>query len=259
MRCHRRALLVFAVLAGDPFSPAAVGAQTLAGWVLDQSTGTAVAMVRVTLLDTDSVPVVFTLTDAEGYFRVTAPESGDYRVKAESAFYRRHSDGPVSLSTDDTLWVRLSLVPDPVKMDELVIEADRRHLRMVLGGYYERKEKNFGWHFDRDRIERIPDSRLSTLLRTVPGVTAFPDRFGRREPRLGGWRSLNRGVPGQNCYPRVYVDGMLFSPGGLVPSNIDQAINPQDVEGIEVFLSPFIPGRFDGGMVECGVIAVWSR
>ena len=104
MRFPPRALLIPALLAGGLFSPAAAGAQTLAGWVLDQSKGTSVPMVRVSLLDTGSVPVVFTLTDAEGHFQVTAPESGDYRVNAESGFYRPHTDGPVTLSAGDTLW-----------------------------------------------------------------------------------------------------------------------------------------------------------
>jgi hypothetical protein len=144
-------------------------------------------------------------------------------------------------------------------MDELVVEAGRRYRRMVLGGYYERKEKGFGWHLDRERIESFGSSQISFLLRTVPGVTATPDRYGEREPVLGGWRTLRRGPPGSKCYPRVYIDGMMFSPGGPVPSNIDRVLSPDEVEGIEVFISPWVPASFGGSMVDCGVIAVWRR
>jgi len=259
VRFPPRTLLLFTALISGQSFPTAAGAQTLAGWVSDQANGTPVVLARVTLLDLDSIPTVYTLTDADGHFRVTAPETGDYRVSAESGFYWRHSDGPVSLSTGDTLWVRFTLLPRPVEMDELVVEAGRRYRRMVLGGYYDRKEKGFGWHIDRERIERFANSRISTVLRGVPGLTVPTDRYGDREPVLGGWRSLHRGIPGSPCFPRVYVDGMLLSPGGGVPSNIDRVVSPEEVEGIEVFISPWVPAGFGGNTVECGVIAVWRR
>ena len=110
-----------------------------------------------------------------------------------------------------------------------------------------------------ERMKRAGNSRISTLLRTVPGVMASPDQYGDIEPVLGGWRNLRRGAPCSKCYPRAYIDGMPFSPGGSVSTIIDRAISPKDVEGIEVFHSPWVPASFGGGVVDCGVIAFWRR
>ena len=57
----------------------------------------------------------------------------------------------------------------------------------------------------------------------------------------------------------MYIDGLLFSPGGDLPTDIDRALRPNEVEAIEVFESPWIPAQFSPGLAPCGVIAVWRR
>ena len=258
----RRSSLILPLCAGFAFLPVTAtnaAAQTLAGWVLDQANGTPIALARVTLLDPDSLPIAYTLADIQGLFIVTAPEAGDYRVSAESAFYWNHNDGPVSLSLGDTLWVRITLRPHPVEMDELVVEAGRRYRRMALGGYYDREDKGLGWHFDREEIERYAHFRISEVLRRVPRVTLRRTGFTNYEPVFGGWRSPFPGDPNSICYPRVFVDGMMFSPGGDMPTGIDRVFRPDKVEAIEVFESPWVPAQFHGARAPCGVIAVWSR
>jgi hypothetical protein len=213
----------------------------------------------VTLLDLDSLPIVYTLTDAAGYFLVTAPHAGGFRVSAESRFYRSYSDGPVSLPSGDTLAVRFTLVPHPVELDELVVEAGRRYRRMARGGYFEREESGLGWHLNREEIERRARFRISEALRPVPWVRLKWEGFGEWEPVFRGARNPTPIGPDGTCYPRVFIDGILFSPGGPLPARIDRVLRPEMVEAIEVFEPPWVPAQFHGSRSPCGVIAIWRR
>jgi len=258
-------LIVGLFASGLPFlgvvTPA--GGQTIAGQLLDTSTGTAIPLGRVTLVDLDGHPLIFTVADKDGYFLLDAPEAGDYWVNAQSLFYWDHSDGPVSLALADTVIVEFRLTPNPMKLEELVVRGERRPWRMVAGGYFDRESSGLGWYLDRDKIERHAFRRISDVLFTVPGVRLYETGFGDREPmfaRAGGWGSLLNRSYGATCFPRVFLDGMLWSWGEQVPTDIDRLLHPDEVEAIEVYTSPMeVPGQFGGLGARCGVIAVWSR
>lgn len=267
-RTHRsgRIALLSTVLAGllglVTFPHSATG-QTLAGRLLDASGGDPIALGRVTLVDLEGHPVVFTVADQDGYFALSAPHGGEYWVNAQSLFYWDFSDGPVSLAPADTLLVEFRLTPNPMQLEELVVRGEQRPWRMVAGGYYDRKKSGLGWHLDREKIERHAFRRITDVLFTVPGVRLYDTGFGDKEPmfaRAGGWGSLlDRGY-GTTCFPRVFLDGMLWSWGEQVPTDIDQLLHPDEVEAIEVYPSAMeVPGRFGGLGAKCGVIAVWSR
>lgn len=243
--------------------PTALSAQTLAGRLLDASAESPIALGRVTLVDLEGLPVVFTVADTDGTFVLTAPEAGEYWVSAQSLFYWEFSDGPITLGAADTLLVEFRLTPHPTELEELVVEAESRPWRAVLGGYYERERSGLGWFVDREQIERHAFRYVSDVLYTVPGVKLLETGFGDREPlftRASSWESLlNRGY-GSTCFPRVFLDGMLWSWGDHVPTEIDRLLHPDEVEAIEIYRSPMeVPGRFGGMGAKCGVIAVWSR
>jgi len=104
--------------------PSALPAQTLAGRLLDASAGTPIALGRVSLADLDGDPVVFTVADTEGFFSLTAPGPGDFWVSAQSLFYWDFADGPVTLSSSDTILVEFRLTPHPTQLDELVVRGE---------------------------------------------------------------------------------------------------------------------------------------
>jgi len=243
--------------------PTLVSGQSVGGRLLDGSTGEPIRLGRVTLADVEGRPVVYTFTDTEGNFVLTAAQPGEYWISAQSLFYWDYSDGPLQLAAPDTVLVEFSLTPNPMQLDELVVRGEPRPWRMVVGGYYEREKSGLGWHLDREKIERHAFRRISDVLFTVPGVRLYDTGFGDKEPmfvRAGGWGSLlDRGY-GSTCFPRVFLDGMLWSWGEQVPTDIDRLLHPDDVEAIEVYTSPMeVPGRFGGLGAKCGVIAVWSR
>jgi hypothetical protein len=263
MRLRPLFFLVCAWIVSQTFLPAAASAQTLAGQVLDRSSGTPVPLAFVILVNADSLPTAYAYTDTAGHFLLTAPKSGSYWLDAESGFFSDYRFGPVSLFKGDTLTVGVALTPNPVELDELVVEAKRRRQRMTIEGYFAREASGTGWHLDREKIERYAHFQVSTALRTVPGLRLAHAGYGDREPFFGGWRAAlpaHSGATKSRCYPSLFINGMMLSPGGNQPTNIDRVIRPEDVEAIEVFRYPNeVPGRFYGVGVKCGVIAVWSR
>jgi hypothetical protein len=267
MRCTLlRPRILFAVSVLGCFLaalPPAAGGQAVAGRLLDGSTGGPIALARVTLVDLHGHPVVFTVTDTEGNFLLTAGQPGDYWLSAQSLFYWEYFDGPLSLTTTDTVVVEFALTPNPLQLEGLIVKGERRPWRMVAGGYYDREKSGLGWHLDREKIERHAFRRISDVLFTVPGVRLYDTGFGDKEPmfaRAGGWGSLLNRSYGSTCFPRVFVDGMLWSWGEQVPTDIDRLLHPDEVEAMEIYTSPMeVPGRFGGLGARCGVIALWTR
>lgn len=253
-------------LAALPFLgcvPTPASGQTIGGRLLDASTGTPIALGRVTLVDLDGRPLVFTVSDADGGFLLTAPGPGTFWVNALSLFYWEYSDGPVALARGDTTLIEFRLTPNPTQLDPLVVEGKRRPWKMVAGGYYDREKSGLGWYLDREKIERHAFRRISDVLFTVPGVRLYETGFGDKEPMFGrarGWESLLNRSYGSTCFPRVFLDGMLWSWGEHVPTDIDRLLHPDEVEAIEVYTSAMeVPGRFGGLGAKCGVIALWTR
>jgi hypothetical protein len=132
-----------------------------------------------------------------------------------------------------------------------------------MGRYYEREKSGLGWFVDREQIERHAFRYISDVFYTVPGVKLLEAGFGDREPlftRTGGFESLLSRGYGSTCFPRVFLDGMLWSWGDDVPTDIDRLLHPDEVGAIEIYKSPMeVPGRFGDLGAQCGVIAVWSR
>ena len=230
---------------------------------MDTASGDPIALGRVTLVDSAGRPTVFSITDPEGFFHLTAGEPGDYLVNAVSLFYLSYSDGPIHLGRADTVAVEFSLTPNPAALDPIVVEVRTRRRSLLEGGYYDREKTGLGYHLDRERIEAHAFQQITDILYTVPGVKMVPTTFGGREPYFGRgnlWRRLLTAGQSPGCSPRVYVDGMVWSWGGDVPTEIDQLLHPEELEAMEVYTSHMeVPGEFGGLGASCGLILLWTR
>ncbi|MDF1503374.1 carboxypeptidase-like regulatory domain-containing protein [Roseisolibacter sp. H3M3-2] len=90
-------------------APAAAGAQTVVGQVVDGADGAPLASAVVSLLDTGRVRVAGVLTDSAGRFTLRAPGAGSWTVRADRVGSASAASEPLVLGVGDSVSIRLAL------------------------------------------------------------------------------------------------------------------------------------------------------
>lgn len=143
----------------------------------------------------------------------------------------------------------LNLTQLPSRVGTVVVRTSRMEYKGRLGGYYRRLQRRTGGTFiSRGQIDKKSAGSLSQLLKTVPGINAFPLMSGGSAVRMRG----------RACRPIVWLDGVPL-PAGEV--DLD-AFPTNTLQGIELYLgSTNAPTDFavNDGMSNCGTILLWSR
>jgi hypothetical protein len=146
--------------------------------------------------------------------------------------------------------LRLSLFTMRAMLDTIRVTATR--LSPNMKGFEERRRSGMGRYIDAEFIAQRRPSRVSDVLRFVPGLYVYH-------------QSLNTSLQmrsnfGERCAPDVYVDGHYMR--SFTGDDLDAFVNPDDIAGIEVYREPTVPPQFNmgrGGTDACGSIVVWTR
>jgi hypothetical protein len=228
-----------------------VAAQRVRGNVLEEFTDRPIDAASVFLLTPEGARVAEgTTTDRGGAFTLTAPSPGTYRLYASRPGYRLLFTPAIQLRQGDEIAVTLRLLPDTITLRPIVVTASNRRAAGRLGGFYDRMQRRAGGVFiTREQIEQRHPFEVSDLLRTVPGLTVVPSRYG--------FGYDVRSTTG--CRPQVYLDGVPYTLLG--DESIDHIVSPHQLEGIEVYPHPATtPVEFQmGGNATCGAIVLWTR
>ena len=218
--------------------PAAAAAQGIRGQVVDESRAPVSAALVSLLSETDEV-LGTVEGDEEGNFRFEGLSPGSFLLRVERLGYETMTTPPVTVEERFTVVVELRVAVDAIPLEPLVVRQRSRTRRLdpLIQEFYERRETGFGHFIEREEIEERHASRLSDLLRGVPGV--------RRS----------------SCRLSIWLDGMLVRPSrGGNPRVLDDVASPHEVEGIEIYLhAGEIPARYNATGSMCGVILIWTR
>ena len=199
--------------------------------------------------------IVVGLTERDGTFRVPAPVVDG---RSNQLSVRRMAYAPVDLAfvpsaTDSILEFDITLDPLPVRLEEIIVSADRtmlvpRHLR----GFYERRLVGIGHFMTAEDIDAAGAAETSTLLQRVPGIMVT-------DGAMFGTRTIRTLRGGSHCGPvLIYLDGVRVS--ALWQGDIDFLTNPRRLAGVEVFNGAAqIPIQYNPTGSACGVILLWSR
>jgi hypothetical protein len=241
-------------------SAASASAQTrVSGTVLDDQTGQPVAGARIEILDWGARKLAERVTDANGVFEYTFSRPNSFRVRVTRLGYARVVTPELSTGRNTYLNVQVRLKSDTVLLAPLAVVArGGSPPSPLLDGFYARAGAGFGTYYTRDEIERLRPSRLSDVVLRTPGFFVGGGSVGRQlySSRAGG---VNRDCPAQ-----IYIDGFLLNPrhrsGEVIGMALDDAVLPQDVEGIEIYRGlATVPAEFLNEDAKCAVIAVWTR
>lgn len=218
---------------------------TLIGWIRD-STGAPLANAAVAILSQR----VLARTDSSGQFAIRNIDPGRVTVNVRRLGYEPISfDIDVHAGVPDSVSVKLSA-------NAYVLEAMRADAAMArkyveLEEFYQRRAKGTGGvFFTREDIAARNSSRLSDIVREVPGI-----RYVRLEGGEMGIRFTSSANQRRDCKPQFWVDGQR-----VLNAEMDD-FPPGDVEGLELYRGPSTtPMKFSqGAITSCGTVVIWSR
>ena len=259
-------------------------AQHVRGRLIDLETNDPIAAGFLKLMAADRSVVTTTVSNVNGEWRLDVPRPGVYFVAADRLGYRSWVSGPVEVGPEDELNSVFHLEPLPVTLDPIDVQATAVRQHLEYNGFFERQRSNFGHFVTPEAIERRQASRVTDLLTAVPGVQRVVLSGGSAGPPQIQLRGSNLSQGGL-CRPRVFVDGLMYSPGDSRPVrlreggateraaadelerlgpglSLDDIGHPSTIAAIEVYRSATqVPVQFGGASVEtlCGVIVVWTR
>jgi hypothetical protein len=178
------------------------------------------------------------VTGEAGRFLFRDVPPGTYRLYVTVQGYRKMTD-TLQVPTDEDLELLLPLSVDPIRLEPIIVMAERRP--PPRRDYERRRLSRSVFLVTREEIEERRPRLLTELLNRVPGgiVVSTPPH---------GYTLLLRG----QCRPGLWLDGVKLS--GV--SSIDQLLSPHDVEAIEVYHGFELPVEF--GVDACGGILIWT-
>ncbi|MFQ5689838.1 MAG: carboxypeptidase regulatory-like domain-containing protein [Gemmatimonadota bacterium] len=220
-----------------PATAQAAPAASISGRVVAAADGEPIAGARVFLAGTDREAI----TTADGRFRLQGLPPGLQSVQV-SYLGSKSDPERIALEDGEVSLVQISL---DIRLDPLRAVVKRTAPGGKLRGFYERMEREQGYFITREDILTRDPSRVTDLLRRIPGMHVGRDGIAPR--RVGFSR------PEGGCPIQYYLDGAR-APG----LQLDD-LSPRDLEGIEIYPGlARVPMRFRY-QARCGVIVVWTR
>lgn len=241
---------------------------TLSGTVTEGNGGPGLAGATVELNGR-----VIAITDSLGAFEVpgspVAWGSNDISIRHQAFSDRTASDRVWVANPNETFDLVVALDIVPVALPEVGVQVESA--KLAAEGFYERREElsGAGTFFTAAEItERSPRRMEDLLPRSIAGSGL------RRGPRSAVGSDPVTGAPvpaatfglaeeGQPCRPVFYLNGLrvgeVDAPAG-VGSGLDQLVQPDEVEGIEIYESVArLPPEFSPIGAVCGVILIWTH
>lgn len=185
-------------------------------------------------------------SDETGSFQFAGINASPVWVHARRIGYRPDSV-LVEMPAQGAATVRVALERAVVELSTVKV-VGRRDVMGPMAGFYHRQAAGNGRYFTSADIDRRNASRLTDLLRDVPGL--------RIEGR--GQQNVIR-IRGARCSPLIWLDGQA-----LMSAEVDMdAWDTRTFEGIEVYSGPAgVPVEFQRNSrvsSSCGTIILWSR
>lgn len=253
---------VFAIL-----SPPA-SAQTLRGHLLGAADDRPIDLGLIMMLTEAGDSVTYTITDERGYFSVTSPAPGSFRLLASALGYGESEAGLFDLGMGGQLTVEFRMAAEPLPIDAMLVSIDRPVLEhaLIRNGFVRRYQRTAGGRFLTPHdIETSAATTTEGLLAAVPGLTVRP---ARGNSSYLGDRVLMRGPSGW-CEPVIYVDGVRTRYDIDSGLSLSTVVPLASVAAVEIYRGlAEIPVEYSNSVREspggpaipiCGVMLFWTR
>jgi hypothetical protein len=191
----------------------------------------------------------YSVTRSNGTFRLDSVPTG-----TQSIVVRQLGFQPISLTVNVTAReptdMNVALGPTANIMDTVLVTA-RRNSALEQQGFFRRQRSGWGTYITREDVDKRQPMFLTDLLTNVSGVRVVRTASGTIV-RSAANTSL---VGGSGGCTRLWVDGAQW--GTVMPGDIDTAVYPSELAGVEVYRPGDVPPKF-AGFGQCLTIVVWS-
>jgi hypothetical protein len=189
-----------------------------------------------------------TRTDTLGTFSFSRVPSGQASLLVRRMGYAPQTiEHLVSGNSIDSL--SLTLTMQPLQLAPIVVSERDLRRKLYMDEFHRRRKSGQGHYITREEIESRHTSRLSDVVRNVPGLRLVRTRggFGVRFQSAASMRI--------NCAPMIWLDGQR------APDMELDELTASDIEGIELYSGPSqTPMRFSqGAQSTCGTVVIWTR
>lgn len=195
---------------------------TISGTVYDASTRESLPGASVSLEGTNTGAI----TDANGFYEIKNVEAGSYTLVASFIGYVANKQS-VQVADDDNIRIDISLEPDLLSLEEVVVTGYSTRRRSVPTGSVSRIEsRDFN-----EKLINSPDQALQGRMTGVQVISSSGQPGSGLQIRVRGIGSINAGNS-----PLYIVDGVQVqsTSSALVQTNVLALLNPDDIESIEV-------------------------
>ena len=254
----------------------AIGAQVMLTWNRLQKPTTSITGIREERLSTHTDSAGrYTLCGLPDGVKITARVTSDDRRSAPIDFLLDQSEVSVlDLTVGQPTVVTTAIIPQEPQGLNTIARSSRNR---AMQEFDRRRRRGNGSYLTREQIDRVHASRLTDLLRTMPGVSVEPNESGalvvqlRRSKSVtfepvpvtrGDSASMNPApgaTPGQldvkKCPAAFQVDGLPIDGGATA----DLEVRPESIEAIEVYSPGLVPIELTQRNAACGVVVVWTR
>jgi len=227
-------------------------AQLIEGRLLEDRSDAPVAGATIALLSGSGSTLRTVVTDAQGGFSFPLRSPGRHGLEARRLGFRAVRTEMMDIRWGDTIRVEIRIAVDAVPLAPLTVtSAPRQTLRETyLDDFYSRQRGSMGRFLGPEQIERLGGHALTTILRSVPGITV--SQSGRSIFR----QTLVVGRGMSACVPSLWVDGVRRPVDEDM--SFDDWVSGGRIRAIEVYRSMAeVPPEFSS-IQRCGAIVVWT-
>lgn len=222
-----------------------VGNATVSGTVILEGSATNAGS-RVEVVGTDVVVV----TNEKGEFTIRNLPSGSQVLLARHLGFGAETL-PVDLSAREPKRVSIKLPKFVAIIDPVVVTA-RRAGSLEKIGFTQRQKSGMGFFLDQYQIQRLRPSRLTDVLRTVPGLRVTYTNGGEVVSSSRG----ASGLSGGDCVQYI-LDEMPWQ--SMSPGDINQFVNGSELVAAEIYQPTNVPAQYSRGMQSCTTIVLWTK
>ncbi len=208
---------IFSALFADENPIESVSRGSLTGRVVDE-VGYVLPGATIQITGTD----FGTVSDIDGFFRLTGLENGTYKVKITYIGYNPVEE-TVIISNNRTVSLNNIVLKEGILMKEVVVTAFNDQHRAMSR---QRNNINITNVISADQVSRFPDSNIGDALKRIPGINV---QYDQGEARFGHIRGTSPDLSS------VTIDGTRVPSAEAVMRSVQLDLIPSDmIQTIEV-------------------------